>query len=87
MSIRKPKITKWVLSPHAVQRMMERDISTMEIENVLKNPDIIQPQGPKYILAKEISSRKDNLIAAVVLEKVEKNLWLVITVMIKFQKK
>ena len=45
MSVRKPKIEKWVLSPHAVQRMVERDISIAELE-------------------------------------MEKNLWLVITVMI-----
>ena len=82
MSVRKPKIEKWVLSPHAVQRMVERDISVAELEKVLTDPGLVLLQGPKFILAKEFPNRKDNLIAAVVLEKMEKNLWLVITVMI-----
>ncbi len=87
MLVRKPKIHKWVLTPHAAQRMIERKISVMELEEVFQSPDLIQNQGPKYILARSFSERKDNLIAAVLIEKVEKNLWLVITVMVDFQKK
>lgn len=87
MLTRKPKIDKWVLTPHAAQRMIERKISVRELEEVFQAPDLIQNQGPKYILARSFTNRKDNLIAAVLIEKVEKNLWLVITVMVDFRKK
>ncbi len=85
---RKPKIEKWVFSPHAVLRMEERGISITEIETILTHPDFITEQGPKWVFAKKFEYRSDNNIAAVIIEKTkEKNLWVVITVMVKFQKK
>lgn len=83
---KKPKISKWFLSPHAAQRMLERHISVEELGLILSDPDQITEQGPKYIFSKEFKSRKDNLLAAVVMEKKE-GLWLVITIMINFEKK
>ena len=55
-------------------------------EKVLNSPDEVIKQGPKLIYVKMIKHRKDNLLAAVVLEKKE-GLWLVITLMVNFQKK
>ncbi|HXH29438.1 MAG TPA: DUF4258 domain-containing protein [Bacteriovoracaceae bacterium] len=83
---KKPKILRWFLSPHAAQRMLERHISVEELDLILSDPDQVTEQGPKYIFSKVIKSRKDNLLAAVVMEKKE-GLWLVITIMINFERK
>ena len=80
-----PKISNWVLTPHAAERAMDRNISMQEISEVLKTPDIVKKQGPKYILAKKFTTRIDNHIACVVLEKKSDNLWVVITVMHNFE--
>lgn len=81
------KIKKWVLTPHAAEKIIERGISVQELDAVVKNPDTIIDQGPKLILTKRFQSRKDNNVAAVLLEKKDKDLWVVITVMVNFQKK
>ncbi|MGZ3772580.1 MAG: DUF4258 domain-containing protein [Pseudobdellovibrionaceae bacterium] len=83
----KLKIKKWVLTPHAVERVLERKISMLELERLLTQPDEIIEQGPKFILSKKFSSRKDNNIAAVVIEKKGEDLWVVLTVMVNFQKR
>ena len=83
---KKLKITNWFLSPHAVLRLEERKIEIKELESILVDPDEVIEQGQKYILAKKFENRKDNMLAAVVLEKKE-DLWLVITVMVNFEKK
>ena len=74
----------WVLSPHALKRVQERRISADELAEVIQSPDITVPQGPKWIFAKAISGRSDNKIAAVLLEKKEQGLWVVLTVMVQF---
>ncbi len=79
------KILNWALSPHAVERILERRISLNELRKLLEEPDEIIQQGPKYILCKQFTERNDNRIAAVVLEKKEDGLWLVITVMVNFK--
>ncbi|MGE4233983.1 MAG: DUF4258 domain-containing protein [Bacteriovoracia bacterium] len=66
--------------------MMERSISTEELEQVLRKPDTAVAQGPKWIFAKEFQYRGDNLIAAVVVEREDKKLWVVITVMVQFKR-
>ena len=81
------KITKWVLTPHAVERILSRKITMEEMDSLITNPDEIISQGPKYILSKRFSKRKDNNVAAVVIEKKGDDLWVVITVMVNFQKK
>ena len=86
MSDRIPKIKNWVLSPHAAERIIERRISIQELKLVLAYPDFVAHQGPKFIFSKMIQNRSDNYIGAVVIEKKE-DLWLVITVMVNFQKK
>jgi hypothetical protein len=83
----KLKITKWALTPHAVERLEERKITLKELEIILKSPDEILPQGPKFILIKTFQHRDDNCVAVVVIEKEGKNLWLVITVLVNFQKR
>ena len=83
----KLEIKNWVLTPHAVQRLEERKVSITEIDNILKNPDLIKAQGPKYILAKKVSGRTDNMIACVVLERKTDDLWVVITIMHNFEER
>lgn len=85
--IKKIPLEKVVLSVHAVERLAERKISVEELEEILIHPDSVIAQGPKLIFHKNLKKRKDNDIAAVVLERREKNLWLVITVLVNFQKK
>lgn len=80
-----PIIKNWVLTPHAAERINERNLSLNEIESVLKQPDLIKEQGPKFIFSKSLKNRKDNMIACVVLEKKNNNLWIVITVMHNFE--
>lgn len=70
---------------HAVERMIQRNITTSEIELILYEPDgIIQQSQDKYIYYKKIKGRKDNFIAAVTLIKT-KNSFEVLTVMIDLE--
>lgn len=87
MAARAPKIKNWVLSPHAVARMEERHVSLAEIRQLVTAPDLAIPQGPKWIFAKALPSRGDNLVAAVLLERQEKALWVVVTVMVRFERR
>jgi hypothetical protein len=84
---RKPAIKRWVLSDHAALRAEERKITASEIELLLKSPDEVVKQGNKFIFAKRFQTRKDNMMAAVVIEKQENETWLVITLMINFEVK
>ena len=81
----KPVIKKWVFSPHAATRMMERGLSVEMIRQLIEEPDLVIAQGPKWVFAKSYSARHDNLIAAVLLERKDKDLWIVLTVMLNFQ--
>lgn len=83
----KPTIKNWVLTPHAVQRISERSVTIIEIQEVLDHPDVIKEQGAKLILAKNLTARKDNMVACVVLERKENDVWIVITVMHNFEEK
>ncbi len=82
-----PKINRWVLSSHALTRIEERHVTAAELAKMIENPDITIEQGPKWIFAKHFSHRKDNCIAAVLLEREDENLWVIVTVMVHFQKK
>ena len=62
-------------------------ISVQELELLVLNPDETIAQGPKYLLVKRLTGRKDNSVAAVIIEKKEQDLWVIITVMVNFQKK
>lgn len=84
---KKIQIKKWVLTPHAVERVIARKISMEELKQLLLNPDEVIEQGPKFLFSKRFSSRKDNNIAAVIIKKQGEDLWVVITVMVNFQKK
>lgn len=83
----KLNIKKWVLTPHAVERVVDRKISMEELELLIFSPDEVIAQGPKFLLVKKLKGRKDNNVAAVIIEKKEQDLWVVITVMVNFQKK
>jgi len=65
--VTKPVIKKWVFSPHAATRMMERDVSVDMIRQLIEEPDLVIAQRPKWVFAKSYSARRDNLIAAVLL--------------------
>ena len=71
--------------PHAVDRMLQRNISTTEVELILSDPDgTIKQSRDKYIYYKKLKGRKDNLIAAVTLTR-SRNDFEVLTVMINFE--
>ncbi len=70
---------------HAVDRMLQRNISTAEVELVINDPDgTIKQSRDKFIYYKKIKGRKDNLIAAVTLIKSKKSIE-ILTVMIDFE--
>ncbi|MBI2608523.1 MAG: DUF4258 domain-containing protein [Deltaproteobacteria bacterium] len=72
-------------SSHAVQRMVQRNVSTQEVEFVLTDPDgTIKQSKDKYIFYKKMKLRKDNMIAAVVVRK-KRKLCEVLTVLINFE--
>ena len=81
------KIKKWALTLHATERLIERKISINEIKEILESPEDTIEQGTKIILTKTFKNRKDNKIAAVIVENQGDSLWLVITVMVNFQTK
>ena len=70
---------------HAVNRMLQRKISTDEVELILNEPDgVIAQSLDKFIFYKKLKGRRDNLIAAVTLIK-SKDTFEVLTVMIDFE--
>lgn len=74
-------------SSHSVDRMLQRNISTQDIELVLSEPDgKIKQSQDKYIFYKKLKGRKDNLIAAVTVLR-NKNSYEIVTVMINFEVK
>jgi hypothetical protein len=77
---------KLLFHPHAVERMQQRKLSVHEIIDVVVEPDgRIKQSFDKWILYKDLSHRKDNLIAAVVVEKKDEKTYEVITVLINFE--
>jgi hypothetical protein len=79
-------VKKWALTPHAAARVIERKMSIDDLEAIINFPEDTVIQGPKLILTKTFKQRSDNKIAAVILEKKGESLWLVLTVMVNFQK-
>ena len=72
--------------PHAVSRMQERGITVVEVEQIVLNPDgSINQTKDKSIRYKKLLHRKDNLVAAVVVEKQPGNLIEVVTVLVNFE--
>lgn len=73
-------------SPHAVDRMIQRQISTAEVEDALANPDgLIKQSQDKIIVYKKINSRTDNSLAVVAVERDDN--FEVVTVMVNFEVK
>jgi hypothetical protein len=72
-------------SAHAVDRMLQRKITTTQIERILNDPDgMIHQSKDKIIFYKILKERKDNALAVVtVLRGVDT--YEVITVMINFE--
>ena len=72
-----------IFRSHAIERMMERDISSAMVDKILKSPDgVINQSFEKKIVYKRIKNRSDNLIAIVILGRSE-----VLTVMNFFEVK
>ena len=74
-------------TPHAVERMLLRKISTKDVELILSEPDgKIKQSQDKYIFYKKLKGRKDNLIAAVTVQS-SNTIFEIVTVMINFKVK
>ena len=74
-------------SSHAVERMIQRKITTGEVELIIKSPDgEIKQSNDKYIYYKKIKLRNDNLLAAVTVKRSMKVIE-VLTVMVNFEVK
>lgn len=72
-------------SSHAVERMIQRNITTQDVELVITDPDgSIKQSRDKIIFYRKIKHRKDNLMAAVTVLKTKK-ICEVITVMVNFE--
>ena len=72
-------------SSHAVERMIQRNITTQDVELLITDPDgTIKQSRDKIIFYRKIEHRKDNLMAAVAVLKT-KNSYEVITVMVNFE--
>jgi hypothetical protein len=70
---------------HAVERMLQRKISTIEVEMIILEPDgIIKQSQDKFIYYKKLKSRSDNMIAAVTVTKGPDS-FEVLTIMIDFE--
>ena len=67
--------------------MQERKITAAELDAIIRLPDEWISQGPKWIAMKHIGNRSDNYLAAVLLERKEYTIWVVLSVMNHFQKR
>lgn len=57
-------------SAHAVDRMMQRQISTAEVEDVLAKPDgLIKQSQDKMIFYKKLNTRTDTALGVVAVER------------------
>ena len=69
----------------AVERMLQRNISTVEVESVIFEPDgVIKQSQDKFIYYKKLKGRTDNMIAVVAISKKQKS-FEILTVMIEFK--
>ena len=74
-----------IYSSHAVERMIQRNITTNDVALLITDPDgTIKQSRDKIIFYRRIKHRKDNLIAAVTVVR-KKNIYEVITVMVNFE--
>lgn len=72
-------------SAHAVDRMLQREITTTQIERILNDPDgMIDQSKDKIIFYKILKERKDNALAVVTVVS-DVDTYEVITVMINFE--
>jgi hypothetical protein len=70
---------------HAVERMLQRKISTTEVEMIILDPDgVIKQSQDKSIFYKKLKGRTDNMIAAVTIIRNHES-YEVITVMVDFE--
>ena len=54
----KPEIKNWVLTPHAAQRLQERNVSVEEVRVVLEKPDIVKSHGQSLFLQNLLKTEK-----------------------------
>jgi hypothetical protein len=72
--------------PHAVWRMQQRNLSVEEVLQIIQEPDgKIAQSKDKTILYKKLNRRSDNLVAAVVVERMAGDLLEVVTVLVNFE--
>lgn len=73
---------------HAVLRMQQRGLSVDEVLRIIQAPDGKIPQSKdKAILYKKLNRRSDNLVAAVVVERMPGDILEVVTVLVNFEVK
>jgi len=76
-----------IFSEHAVARMLERKVTLKMIQEIIRFPTgKIKQSRDKWIFYKSFPTRRDNHIAAVVVEKLGDR-FEVITIMINFEVK
>ena len=76
-----------VYTEHAVTRMLERQISSTLVREILLHPDgRIRQSADKWIFHKHFPQRTDNSVAAVAVHR-QGQIWEVITVMVHFEVK
>ena len=72
-------------SSHAVERMIQRNITTQDVELLISDPDgKIKQSKDKIIFYKNIKHRDDNLMAAATVLNI-RDTYEVITVMVNFE--
>lgn len=77
---------EFIYSTHAVQRMIERSITTADVEAVITKADGSIPQSrDKKIFYKRMRHRKDNLIAVVAVQRSSELPTEIITVLVNFE--
>ena len=72
--------------PHAVERMQERKVTVAEVNQIISAPDgRIRQSKDKEILYRKLPNRRDNMVAAVVVERLDEGLVEVVTVLVNFE--
>ena len=64
--------------------MIEREVTELEIAQIICNNEVTLVQGEKFILANSFEKRCDNMIAIVMVSG-RREEWIIITVMINFK--
>ncbi len=74
-----------LFSSHAVERMQQRQISSLDVEAIVLHPDgKIKQSHDKLVFYKKLKGRRDNLVAVVGVRKTPASME-ILTVMVNFE--